>query len=81
MTEISQTITDYIVEYVTYGEAVSEDQSLIESGLIDSTSIFDMIAHLEAAFEITITDEDIDPDNFDSVKQMTAFVESKRVAA
>jgi acyl carrier protein len=40
-----------------------------------------MIAHLEASFDITITDEDIDPDNFDSVNQMTAFVESKRIAA
>jgi len=81
MSEISQTITDYIVEYVTYGETPGAEDSLIESGLIDSTSIFDMIAHLEAAFDITITDEDIDPDNFDTVNKMTAFVESKRAAA
>lgn len=81
MSEISQTILDYIVEYVTYGDPVQSDDSLIESGLIDSTSIFDMIAHLEEVFEIKVDDEDIDPANFDTINQMTAFVEGKRAAA
>jgi len=81
MEDIKNMIASYIVEFITYGDDIQHDESLVESGLIDSTSIFDLIAHIEETFEIAVDDEDIDPVNFDTVNQIATFVEAKKEAA
>ena len=77
MSNVKQVVTDYLVEFVTYGKPIDADESIVESGLVDSTTIFDMIAHLEDVFNIHVEDEDVDPENFDTINLIAAFVESK----
>ena len=77
MSNVKKVVTDYLIEFVTYGEPIGDDESIVESGLIDSTTIFDMIAHLEEVFSIHVEDDDIDPENFDTINLITGFVESK----
>lgn len=74
---IKQQIHDYIVEFIMFGDKIDDDQSLIKSGVIDSTGAMEMILYLEETFNIVIGDEDVDPDNFDTVNIATAFVERK----
>lgn len=59
------------------GELSSED-SLLESGLIDSAGIFSLVAFLESEFDITVPDEDIIPEHFETLKSIAAFVESRK---
>jgi len=77
MSNVKKVVTDYLVEFVTYGKPIGADDSIVESGLVDSTSIFDMIEHLVETFGIEVEDDDIDPENFDTINLITAFVESK----
>ena len=77
MSNVKQVVTDYLVEFVTYGKPIDAEESIVESGLIDSTTIFDMIEHLCETFHIEVDDDDIDPENFDTINLITAFVESK----
>lgn len=54
---------------------LSNDLSLIESGIIDSLGIFTLISHLEDAFGVQIQPEDVVIENFetiDSIKKMIA---------
>ncbi len=58
-------------------QALSETQSLLDAGLIDSTGVLELVAFLETIFPITIEDADIVPENLDTVKSIVAYVERK----
>jgi len=60
---------------------ISDDESLLESGVIDSVAIMDLIAYLEGAFGIAVGEDDMTPENFDSVNAIAAYVERKRLSA
>nr|CAD6426437.1 acyl carrier protein [Rhizobium sp. Q54] len=56
---------------------ISDDQSLLESGVIDSTGVLELIAFLEATYGISIADEEIVPENLDSVNNMADYLARK----
>lgn len=60
---------------------LDDDQSLLESGVIDSTGVLEVIAFLEQTFGISIADEEIVPENLDSINNMTRYLASKLPAA
>lgn len=77
MSDIKQKIHDYIVEFITYGDPIGDDESLLESGRIDSTGAMECIMFMEETFNVIIADEDVDPSKLDTINLMTALVESK----
>lgn len=60
---------------------VSNNQSLLESGVIDSTGVLELIAFLEQTYGITVADEEIIPENLDSIDNMTSYLTTKLAAA
>jgi acyl carrier protein len=60
--------------------AVSDTESLIEAGLIDSTGVLELVAFLEDAFALRLADADIVPENLDSIRAIVTFVEGKRAS-
>ena len=58
-------------------EALDGSSSLIEAGLIDSTGVLELVGYLEERFDIRITNEELLPDNLDSIDNIVAFVEQK----
>jgi acyl carrier protein len=60
---------------------LGDEQSLLESGVIDSTGVLEVIAFLEQTFGISIADEEIVPDNLDSISNMTRYLTAKLPAA
>jgi acyl carrier protein len=69
-------IRDYVAR--TFGKTVGPDDSLLDSGLVDSTGIFELVAFLEDAFAVKIEDEEIVPEHFETSAMVAAFVERKR---
>jgi acyl carrier protein len=57
------------------------DESLLERGMIDSTGVLELVAFLESQFGVTVSDEELLPDNLDSVNQIESFVKRKVAAA
>lgn len=55
----------------------TDDDSMLEKQIIDSTGVLELVAFLEERFGISITDEDITPGNLDSVERICAFVHRK----
>jgi acyl carrier protein len=73
-------IREYVVENFLLGEdegELSDDTSFLESGLIDSTGILELISFLEEEFEVEIADEEMIPDNLDSVESVARFIALK----
>ena len=60
------------------GADLSDDDSFLEKGIVDSTGILELIGFLEERFRIKVADEDLLPENLDSVNRVAAFVNQKR---
>jgi acyl carrier protein len=54
--------------------AISDDYALLENGIVDSLGILDVVAFIEEEFRMTVADEDLVPENFQSIARLTAFV-------
>ena len=57
---------------------LAEGDSLLEHGVLDSMAIVKLIAFLEERFGVTLTDEEFDPENFETLTAIDALVERKR---
>jgi len=62
------------------GEALEAEASFLESGVIDSTGVLELVAFLEERFGIKVADEDLTPENLDSLARIERFVERKQAA-
>lgn len=58
-------------------DSLDASESLIAGGVIDSTGILELVSFLETEFEIEIADEELVPENLDSIAQIKAFVSGK----
>ena len=80
MESIEQKIRNYIVENFLFGDEsveFSNEDSLSENGIIDSTGILGLVNFLEAEYQISITNEEIVPENLDSINKIVNFLRNK----
>ncbi len=78
--EIKERIRTYILENILLGsaeESLEDDDSFLEKGLIDSTGILELVGFVEDEFGIEVGDEDLIPDNFDSVGKLAVYVQAR----
>jgi acyl carrier protein len=76
---IEHEIHNFIVENFLFGKAdeLRQDDSLLAKGVIDSTGVLELVTFLQEHFAITVEDEEVIPDNLDSIKYLVAFVSRK----
>jgi acyl carrier protein len=60
---------------------VDDNQSLLDTGVMDSTGVLELIAFLEKTYGISVADEEIVPENLDSIDNMTRYLSTKLAAA
>jgi acyl carrier protein len=73
-------IRQFVVENFLFGQTdkqISDDQSFLESGIIDSTGVLELIGFLESNYAISIADDELVPANLDSVDRVASFVDGK----
>jgi len=56
---------------------LNDELPLLETGIVDSLGVLDVVGFLEQTFHIKIDDDELIPDNFASIRCMVAFVEQK----
>ena len=81
LTATEATIRQFLVEDVFYDRDLKDlgpDESLLKKGLLDSMSILKTVTFCEEQFGITIPDEDVLPDHFESVRAIAKLVERVR---
>lgn len=57
---------------------IAPTDSLLDSGLVDSVGIFELVGFLEAQYGLKVADEEIVPENFETVSHVETFVERQR---
>ena len=74
-------IRDFILKnylFSTDEAALADDVSLMKTGIVDSTGVLELIMFLQERFGIEVADEEMIPENLDSVRSIVAFVASKQ---
>lgn len=80
MNEIMSIIRTYIIDNFLFGDDHTLETStpFLENGIIDSTGILELVSFLEEEFSIKISDEELLPENLNSLEKVSAFVSRKK---
>jgi acyl carrier protein len=77
--DAAETVRTFIIDQFLFGDGggLKDDTSFLETGLIDSMGIMELVAFLEKTFRIKIDDHELIPRNLDSLNQIYAFLKFK----
>jgi len=77
--KIGKELRQFIVENFLFGrdDSFSNEDSFIEMGVLDSTGVLELIAFLQKRYSIKMADEEIVPENLDSIQRISVFVTRK----
>lgn len=80
---IHDTVRQFIREnfYIGNPDALADNASLLDHGIIDSTGILEVVAFLEKSFAIRVDDADMVPENLDTIAGIVAYVDRKQRAS
>ena len=76
-------LTEFILKELATDNAakyLDENQSLLESGVIDSLGIMKLLAFIEEEFKIKVLDEELIPENFDTITGIMNLIEKKKIS-
>jgi acyl carrier protein len=77
---IQEQIRDYIATNMLFsdnGYPYDDSTSFLEEGIVDSTGVLELILFVEETFSFKVPDEDVTPDNFDSVARLADYIQAK----
>jgi acyl carrier protein len=79
MSDTKQQIKNFIVSNFLFGQGgnLKDETSFLAQGIIDSTGVLELATHLETTYGIKVKDEELVPENLDSVNAVTAYVQKK----
>ena len=78
--DISLAVRRFISENFLFrdsAEAVTHDASLLDAGIIDSTGVLELVCFLETTYGIQVADDEMLPENLDSIRAVSAYVRRK----
>ena len=81
--EVKKQIRDFIVQNALFGSSernFNDEDSFLEKEIIDSTGVLELVSFVEERFGIEVGDEELIPDNFDSINKLGEYVRRKQGA-
>lgn len=80
---IKTRVREFIVNNFMFGssEGIRDDTSFLGEGIIDSTGVLELVTFLEETFDIKVEDEELIPENLDSVDNLVGFLKRKGIEA
>jgi acyl carrier protein len=81
--DTKQRVREFVTSnfFVQDAAGLTDAASLLDLGVVDSTGVLEVMGFLESAFGVSVEDDEIVPDNLDSIERIAAFVERKLAAA
>ncbi len=79
MNKTANALEEFIKETFLFGQEIifTADDSFLEMGIIDSTGVLELVMFLESNFGISVADEELVPENLDSINNIVRFVDGK----
>lgn len=66
------------LKYIKPGQVIDESESLLEHGIIDSVAVVKLVVFLQNTYGIEIEEDDLMPENFDSLAAINDYVKNKK---
>jgi acyl carrier protein len=79
MVWILETIKAYVVENFLFGDdtRICPETDFLENGILDSTGVLELVGFLEEKFGIRVEDDELVPDNMNSIEKVTLYISRK----
>ena len=79
---IVEQVRSFVVQNYLFGrtDELADHDSFLESGIIDSTGVLELVAFLENTYDIKVQDDELIPDNLDSIHNITKYLNSKGIS-
>lgn len=77
---IEQQLKNYISSNLLFSEngyPYPDEASFLEEGIVDSVGIMELVAFIEENMSVKVEDQEITPNNFDSITQLAAYIRRK----
>ena len=78
--DIKEQIRQYLAQNFLFsnnGFNLGDGASFLDEGIVDSTGVLELVLFVEETFSVEVDDEEIVPDNFDTVNNLAAFIQRK----
>lgn len=77
--DISARVKEFVTaNFYVEPASLADDASLLEQGIVDSTGVLEVVSFLEAEFGIEVGDEELLPENLDTIGRISAYVARKK---
>ena len=80
MSNYESDLRQFIIQNFLFGkddESLAASDSLLDRGIIDSTGVMELVSFLEEKYQITLQDEELTPENLDSIERMVRLISRK----
>ena len=80
MQNIKQELRQFVTDNFLFGHAnghLSNDDSFLAQGIIDSTGVLELVAFLEERYRVKVLDDELVPQNLDSINRLVNYLERK----
>jgi acyl carrier protein len=80
MNPIQQELHSFLTEnFAVDGEVnpIGLDESLIQSGVVDSTGLLELVSFVEMRYGLQVPDEDLLPENFETIASISAYITAR----
>jgi acyl carrier protein len=80
---VTDSIRRFLVEHFPAARThpLGEDDHLLANGILDSLGVLDLVSYLEREFAISVSDDDLVPEHFESLRRLAMFVEDRQAGA
>ena len=81
--DIGNMVRNFLIDNFLFEDdgTLSLEMSLIENGIIDSTGVLELVDYLENTFEIRVEDEELIPENLNSIQCIAGFIKGKQASS
>ena len=80
MESLKREVRQFLAGQLHRNVDVGDNESLLEAGIIDSMAVLELVAHVEQQYGFSVSDDDMMPENFDTIDAIAAFIASRRPA-
>jgi acyl carrier protein len=82
--DINSQLQDFIAKKLLFSDTgfeYGDDDSFLEHGIVDSTGVLDLVLFVEETYGLTVDDDEITRENFDSINKLVGFIQQKLALA
>jgi acyl carrier protein len=78
---IKAQVREFVINNFMFGKAegIRDDTSFLGEGIIDSTGVLELVTFIEESFDIKVEDEELIPENLDSIMNLAGFLQRKGI--